>query len=80
MNERMGEFDPNGHSVAQLRRLMREAKAKGFQVRQEPLGNQAGSWCEIGGRATIFIDAAQSAGEQLQVLQQALAEYRPPAA
>lgn len=78
MNERIGEFDPDRHSVAQLRRLMREANAKGFQVRQEPLGNQVGSWCDIGGRATIFIDAAQSAGEQLQVLQQALEQYRPP--
>ncbi len=72
-------FDTNGHSVARLRRLVQAAKHQGFQIRQEPLGQQAGTWCEIGGRATIFLDVTQSAADQLAVLQQALDEYRPRA-
>jgi hypothetical protein len=67
-----------GENVVQrLRMRIREARAMGFQVRQELLGDQPAAWCEIGGRKVLFIDAAQPAREQIATIEEAIASYRP---
>jgi len=67
-----------GENVVQrLRMRIREARAMGFQVRQELLGDQPAAWCEIGGRKVLFIDAAQPAREQIATIEEAIATYRP---
>jgi hypothetical protein len=67
-----------GENVVQrLRMKIREARARGFQVRQEMLGDQPATWCEIGGRKVLFIDAAQPAREQIATIDDAIATYRP---
>ena len=67
-----------GENVVQrLRMKIRQARAMGFQVRQEMLGDQPAAWCEIGGRKVLFIDAAQPAREQIATIDEAIATYRP---
>jgi len=51
----------------------------GFQIRQEFLGGQPGNWCEIAGKKFVFLDSAQSAIDQLSVLDDAIRSYRPAA-
>ena|GEM_PF-2067951 len=65
------------HVVARLAKRIREARAMGFQIRQEFLGGHPGSWCEIAGRKTVFLDASHSAVEQLSTLEEAIQSYRP---
>lgn len=60
------------HVVARLTKRIREARAMGFQIRQEFLGDQPGSWCEIGGRKIIFLDSSHSAVDQLSTLDEAI--------
>lgn len=66
--------------VQRLRTRIREARARGFNVRQELLGPHQPSWCEIGGRKTLFLDAAQPAREQIIMIDEALADYQTAAA
>jgi len=65
--------------IARLAYRMREARSMGFQIRQEFLGGQPGNWCEIGGTKFVFLDSAQSAIDQLSVLDDAIRSYRPAA-
>ena len=67
------------HIVARLRRRLAEVRAMGFQIRQEVLEGKPGTWCEIAGRKTVFIDASQPAIEQLAALNEAVRSYRPAA-
>ncbi len=67
------------HIVARLRNRVLQARAMGFQVRHEFLNGQSGTWCEIGGRKTVFVDSSQPAAEQLAALDAALCSYRPAA-
>jgi len=67
------------HIVARLAKRIREARELGFQIRQEFLGVHQSNWCEIAGRKTVFLDAAQTAVEQLTTLDDALQTYRPAA-
>jgi len=67
------------HIVGRLAKRIREARAAGFQIRQEFLSGQTASWCEIAGQKFVFLDAAQSAIEQLSALEDALKNYRPAA-
>lgn len=63
--------------IQRLRTRIREVRAMGFRVRQELLEGQPASWCELGGQPTLFIDASQSAREQLASIDEALASYVP---
>jgi len=61
--------------VARLRRRIEDARSLGFKVRLEPLDGELATWCEIGGVPTLFVDLSQTAAEQLQQLDEALATY-----
>lgn len=65
------------HIVARLRMRIREVRALGFRVRQEILGGHQANWCEIDGKKTLFIDASQTAREQLAAIDEAVADYVP---
>jgi hypothetical protein len=68
---------PTMSIVARLTARIREARAMGFQIRQEFLGGNPGNWCEIAGRKVVFLDSSQAAAEQLETLDQAIRTYRP---
>jgi len=70
---------PPLHIVDRLAKRIHEARAMGFQVRQEFLGGQQGNWCEIAGRKTVFLDSSNSAVDQLSTLEEAIRSYRPAA-
>ncbi len=78
VNPGAAELPAAEHVVARLKMRIREVKSLGFQVRQELLGGQPSSWCEIGGKKILFLDAAQSAREQLAAIDETLASYVPP--
>jgi hypothetical protein len=63
--------------VSRLSTRIREARAMGFQIRQEFLEGNPGNWCEIAGRKIVFLDSSQGAAEQLATLDQAISSYRP---
>jgi len=79
MTQAKSETLAKPHVVSRLANRMREARSMGFKIRQEFLGGQPGSWCEIEGTKFIFVDSAQSAIEQLSVLDDAIRSYRPAA-
>lgn len=62
--------------VVRLKLRIREVRAMGFHVRQELLGGHQPNCCEIAGRKTLFLDASQSAREQLASIDEALASYQ----
>lgn len=66
---------PAENVVVRLRRRLGEARGMGFNVRLEPLEGEQASWCEIAGIPTLFVDLSQTAAEQLQQVEQALAAY-----
>ena len=61
--------------VARLRRRIEDARTLGFKVRMEPLDGEQATWCEIAGIPTLFVDLSQTAAEQLQQIDEALAAY-----
>ncbi|HBJ39185.1 MAG TPA: hypothetical protein DDZ51_31450 [Planctomycetaceae bacterium] len=65
--------------VERLRSKIRQARASGFIVRQELLGTHQSTWCEIGGRKMLFLDAAQPAREQIATIDEVMADYRADA-
>lgn len=71
---------PQENVVERLRTRIRQARASGFVVRQELLGPHQSTWCEIGGRKMLFLDAAQPAREQIATIDEVLADYRATAA
>lgn len=68
--------EPQENVVQRLRTKIRQARASGFTVRQELLGPHQPTWCEIGGRKMLFLDAAQPAREQIATIDEALADYQ----
>ncbi|TWU06467.1 hypothetical protein [Stieleria varia] len=69
-----GDFD--GVNVVQrLQQRIQAAKRIGFQVRTEVLGDNSPTWCEVAGKKMMFLDLAQTAGEQLQQLEDMLREF-----
>lgn len=80
MDTEINGSSPQENVVQRLRTRIREARACGFNVRQELLGPHQPTWCEIGGRKTLFLDAAQPAREQIITINEALAAYQPAAA
>ncbi|KAA1262040.1 hypothetical protein LF1_46010 [Rubripirellula obstinata] len=68
---------PTGDNVVvRLRRGIQQAKAAGFEVRMEHLGDGEAGWCQIGSKRILFLDAAQTAQDQLEELGEALANFR----
>jgi len=63
--------------VQRLKSRIRDARAKGFIVRQELMGEHQPTWCEVKGRKILFLDASQPAREQLASLDEAMATYHP---
>lgn len=61
--------------VARLATRISEVRALGFQVRQEVLGAHQPDWCEIGGQKVLFLDASQSARQQLESIDEALGRF-----
>lgn len=78
MNHLAAKLPAAENVVERLKMRIREVKALGFQVRQELLAGQSASWCEIAGKKILFLDAAQSAREQLAAIDETLAGYVPP--
>jgi hypothetical protein len=71
-----GDLSGGDNIVAKLNSRIREVRRQGFQVRQEVLGGHQSSWCEIGGKKILFLDASQTAREQLAAIDEALAGYQ----
>ena len=67
---------PAGQTVvARLGQAIQQAKAAGFDVRLEPLGDGQAGWCQVGRKRILFLDASETASEQLRQLQQLMTEY-----
>ncbi len=70
---------PNDHEsnvVERLQNRIESARAMGFDVRREVLGDNVPTWCEVAGRKMMFLDISQTASEQLQHVEQLLGEYQ----
>jgi hypothetical protein len=60
------------HTVELLEEALNVARRMGFEVRQDWLGGNGGGHCLVRGRKWLLLDVAQSAGEQLDVVADAL--------
>lgn len=76
MSQNFNEPELQPNVVERLRTRIRQVRASGFIVRQEVLGPHQSTWCEIGGRKMLFLDAAQPAREQIATIDEVLADYR----
>jgi hypothetical protein len=65
--------------VVRLRKGIQQAKAAGFDVRLEHLGDGEAGWCQVGSKRILFLDASQTAQDQLEQLGEALANFRAAA-
>ncbi len=66
------------HRVEMLERLLADAAAGGYVVRQEWLGGRGGGICEMGGKKYLFVDLALSVVEQLGQISEALRSEAAP--
>lgn len=76
MSQEINDPQLQENVVERLRTKIRNARACGFIVRQELLGSHQSTWCEIGGRKMLFLDAAQPAREQIATIDEVLEDYR----
>jgi len=76
MSLEINDSQPQENVVERLRTRIKQARARGFIVRQEMLGPHQSTWCEIGGRKMLFLDAAQPAREQITTIDEVLANYQ----
>ena len=60
------------HTVELLEQSQSVAKRLGYSIRHEWLDGDGGGICEFGGKKWIFVDLAQSAEEQLDVIVEAI--------
>jgi hypothetical protein len=60
------------HTVELLQEALAAARRLGYEVRQDWLGGDGGGHCLVRGRKWLLLDLAQSAGEQLDVVTDAL--------
>ena len=56
------------HTIDRLTEALQAAGQLGYRIRQEWLDGRGGGGCEIAGQKWIFLDLAQSASEQLEVV------------
>lgn len=68
-------MNSNDNVVSRLKQRLKDARTLGFKVRMELLDDEHGSWCEIAGVPTLFVDLSQTAAEQLQQVEETLAAY-----
>jgi hypothetical protein len=60
------------HTVELLNEALDVARRVGYEVRQDWLGGNGGGHCLVRGRKWLLLDLAQTAGEQLEVVTDAL--------
>ena len=60
------------HTVELLSEAVDAARKRGYEVRQDWLGGNGGGHCLVRGRKWLLLDVAQSAGEQLDIVTDAL--------
>lgn len=60
------------HMAERLKRTVKDAEKRGFEVRKVLLDQEAANWCQIGSRKVIFLDLAAGASEQLEQLSEIL--------
>ena len=60
------------HTVELLEEALGVARRLGYEVRQDWLGGNGGGHCLVRGRKWLLLDVAQTAGEQLEVVAEAL--------
>ena len=75
MGPRKSTVDFGDNVVVRLKRRIQQAKAAGFTVRLEPLGEGEAGWCQIGSKRMLFLDASQTARDQLDQLSESLQNY-----
>lgn len=63
------------NAVEQLDELIELAQGYGYRVRYEYFGGTGGGFCQFNGAKWLFIDLALSPHEQLESLQQELANH-----
>lgn len=68
-------MNSNDNVVSRLKQRLKDARSLGFNVRMELLDGEHGTWCEIAGVPTLFVDLAQTAAEQLHQVEETLAIY-----
>lgn len=59
--------------VTETELLIQKAQQLGYRIRYEYFGGTGGGKCEVNGNKWIFLDLAQNAIEQLEVLKTAIA-------
>jgi hypothetical protein len=60
------------HTVELLHEALEAARQLGFEVRQDWLAGNGGGHCLVRGRKWLLLDLAQTAGEQLDIVADAL--------
>jgi hypothetical protein len=60
------------HTVQLREQALAVARQLGYCIREEWLEGSGGGQCEFAGRRWIFVDLAQSAGEQLEQIAEVL--------
>lgn len=60
------------HTVQLREQALAVARQLGYCIREEWLEGSGGGQCEFAGRRWIFVDLAQSAGEQLEQIAETL--------
>ena len=60
------------HTVELLQEALAAARGLGFEIRQDWLGGDGGGHCLVRGRKMVLLDIAQSTGEQLDIVTEAL--------
>lgn len=68
------------HSVDRLERALEQARAQGWEVRQEWLGETSGGACRVGARRILFVNLSLPAAEQLTQVLEALQSAQPHSA
>ena len=60
-------------TIERIEKLIETAQQLGYRIRHDYFGGTGGGKCEFGGQKWIFIDLALTSVEQLDQLQEALA-------
>ena len=61
-------------TIERIEQLIEIAQQLGFRIRHDYFGGTGGGKCEFGGQKWIFIDLALTSVEQLDQLEEALAD------
>lgn len=61
-------------ALAQVESLIENARRLGYRIRYDHFGGRGGGVCEFNGQKWIFLDVGLSAIEQLEMLEQEIAQ------